>query len=176
MKFPLASFDALTAADLPRDDVTAIEQYLYREARLLDEDRWDDWLALFSDDGMYWAPLAAGQADPLGHVSLFWENALLREVRVKRITNPRNWSQQPRSRCARVVGNVMVDGRDPDTGDLVVSSRFHFAEWRKGGEHRSLAGSCRHHLIRDGATWRIRLKRVDLINSEAVHDLLQVFI
>ena len=176
MKFPLASYESLKAAELSREKVTAIEHYLYREARLLDEDRWDDWLALFSDDGMYWAPLVAGQADPRNHVSLFWENALLREVRVKRITNPRNWSQQPRSRCARVVGNVMVDGRDPDTGDLVVTSRFQFAEWRKGGEHRSLAGSCRHHLIQDGDTLRIRLKRVDLINSEAVHDLLQVFI
>lgn len=176
MKFPLASYESLTAAELSRDEATAIEHYLYREARLLDEDRWDDWLALFSDDGMYWAPLVAGQDNPLNHVSLFWENALLREVRVKRITNPRNWSQQPRSRCARVVGNVMVDGRDPDTGDLVVTSRFQFAEWRKGGDHRSLAGSCRHHLIQDGDTLRIRLKRVDLINSEAVHDLLQVFI
>jgi ethylbenzene dioxygenase beta subunit len=175
MKFPLASVSALQPAELSRDAVFAVEQFLYREARLLDEDNWDDWLALFSDDGMYWAPLIAGQDNPLDHVSLFWENALLREVRVKRLTNPRNWSQQPRSRCARVVGGVMVDGIDPDTGDLVVSSRFHFAEWRKDTQ-RALAGSCRHHLVQDGAGFRIRLKRVDLINSESVHDILQVFI
>lgn len=173
MKFPLLPAAELAAT--PSDETPGITQFLYQEARLLDEDNWDQWLSLFTDDGMYWAPLIAGQADPTNHVSLFWENALLREVRVKRITNPRNWSQQPRSRCSRLIGNVIVDGIDPEFGDIVVSSRFQFTEWRKD-DQRILAGACRHHLAREGNSYRIRLKRVDLVNSEAVHSILQVFI
>lgn len=173
MKFPLLPAAELTP--MTSDETVGITRFLYQEARLLDEDDWDTWLSLFTEDGMYWAPLIPGQADPLNHVSLFWENALLREVRVKRITNARNWSQQPRSRCSRLVGNVMVDGIDPESGDIVVSSRFHFSEWRKD-DQRVLAGACRHHLVKADQGYRIRLKRVDLVNSEAVHSILQVFI
>ena len=47
----------------------ALRQYLYQEARLLDEKRWDEWSALFVEDGKYWVPASRNQPDPLNHVS-----------------------------------------------------------------------------------------------------------
>lgn len=68
----------------PRPDLRELEQFLYREARLLDEQRWDEWEALWTPDGEYWVPSRPDQPDPVRHVSLVYETALLRKVRLKR--------------------------------------------------------------------------------------------
>jgi ethylbenzene dioxygenase subunit beta len=164
----------LRPVKLTLEEQREVEQFLFHEARLLDESRGDEWLKLFTADGTYWAPLTHDQEDPFNHVSLFWEDALLREVRMRRLKNWRNWSQQPPSRSAHVVGNVMIDGCN-EQGDLVVHSTFQMVEWRKE-DQRLFAGSYRHILARQDDTFLIRHKCVRLVNCEAVHENLQVFI
>jgi benzoate/toluate 1,2-dioxygenase beta subunit len=164
----------LRPVKLTLEEQREVEQFLFHEARLLDENLWDEWLELFTPEGTYWAPLTREQKDPFSHVSLFWEDALLRQVRVRRLKNLRNWSQQPPSHSAHVIGNVMIEGRN-DAGDLVVHSTFHMVEWRKD-DQRLLAGSYQHVLVAEGGSFRIRHKCVRLVNSEAVHENLQVFI
>ena len=56
----------------------SVEQFLFHEARLLDQQRWDKWLDLFTPEGVYWVPLAHGQTDASNHASLFYEDAFLR--------------------------------------------------------------------------------------------------
>ena len=51
-------------------DIKSIEQFLYHEARLLDEQRWEEWNALYPEDAEYWVPATPGQPDPHNHVSL----------------------------------------------------------------------------------------------------------
>lgn len=154
-----------------------LQQFLYAEARLLDERRMADWLRLWTDDGMYWIPQQHGQASPYDHISLAWEDKMLREVRMRRLDNPRNWSQQPVTHATRLIGNVEAAGLDAG-GNLVVHSTFQMTEWRNAGtrQTRQMAGRLTHKLAADGAGWRIRLKRVDLVNCDAVHGNLQVFI
>ncbi|MDA0575948.1 aromatic-ring-hydroxylating dioxygenase subunit beta [Burkholderia gladioli] len=149
-----------------------VEQFLYREARLLDTRAFDAWLDLWTPDGMYWLPHEPGQASPHDHISLFWEDATLREVRARRVSNARNWSQQPPTRTARLVGNVMLDGRDAQ-GRLVVHSTLVVHEWRLG--QRTLAGLVTHKLD-TGEGWKIYLKRVDLVNSTDAFANLEVFV
>ena len=149
-----------------------IEQFLYHEARLLDEQRWDEWLSLFEPGAMYWAPLVRGQTDALNHASLLWEDATLREVRVRRLGQRTAWSQQPASHTAHLVGNVILEH---DGDPIVVRSTFQMTEWNRRGQ-RVLAGSYTHRLRPAGDSFKIVLKRIDLINCAAVHDNLEVFI
>jgi len=151
-----------------------IEQFLYYEARLLDERCWDEWLKLFTPDGMYWVPLVPGQTDPMNHASLFYENAMLREIRARRLESARAFSQQPQSRTAHLIGNVMIDSLS-DSGNWIIRSTFHLLEWRKI-EQRLFGGVYVHHLKQDGEGFKIKLKRVELIDCDAVHEALQVFI
>jgi len=151
-----------------------VEQFLYREAHLLDSRNWDEWEALFTDDGIYWVPLVHGQDDPIGHASLFHEDSIMRDVRRRRLEQERAWSQQPVTRTARIVGNVLVT--PAQAGALVVRSTFHLAEWRKAREHRYLNGHYMHELVPSTDGWRIRLKRVNLINCDGIHDCFEVFI
>ncbi len=150
-----------------------VSAFLFHEARLLDARRWDDWLGLFTADGMYWVPLTHEQQDPLNHVSLFYEDALLREVRARRLEEKRAWSQQPVTQAARIVGNILVLAGQAD--EVVVGSTFHLLEWRRS-EHRMLGGQYTHTLRRGGDGWRIALKRIDLINREGVQDSLETFL
>ncbi|WP_347614733.1 aromatic-ring-hydroxylating dioxygenase subunit beta, partial [Comamonas thiooxydans] len=83
---------------LPPTDRQLID-FVLDEAALLDEQRWGDWLALFTEDGRYWMPLAHGQTDPRLHASLLYEDRLLLQVRIERLRGTRTFSQQPASRC-----------------------------------------------------------------------------
>ena len=141
--------------------------FVAHEARLLDERRYDEWLALFADDGRYWVPLqGAAQVDPISHNSLAYEDRLLLTLRVERLKNPRAHSQQPRSRCQHVLqrsiamktADAAADGYELRTPFLYVESRDH--------EQVLLTGSYRHVLVAVGDSWKIRLKRVDLPRTQ----------
>lgn len=164
-------------------DLAELAQFLYREARLLDEKRWADWLALYTDDCFYWVPSVAGQKDPVHTVSLFAEDRMRMEMRVIRVTHPRAFSQDFPTRLSHVVANVALD---PDDGagwdggvapraDLVVHSVAHIAEFRKDAQ-RLFAGSVRHWLRRDGDGWKIAMKRIDLLNCDAPMEVVQLFL
>jgi 3-phenylpropionate/cinnamic acid dioxygenase small subunit len=164
-------------------DLRAIEQFLYREAMLLDDKRWSDWLALYSEDCFYWVPSVVGQKDPVDTVSLFAEDRMRLEMRIVRITHPHAYSQDFPTRTSHVVGNVMLDpenGRGCDGGlqpkaDLVVRSSVQILEFRKE-EQRLFGGTVRHWLRRAGGDFRIALKRIDLVNCDAPMEVVQLFL
>ncbi|ABM57746.1 aromatic-ring-hydroxylating dioxygenase subunit beta [Verminephrobacter eiseniae] len=153
-----------------------LQQFLFAEARLLDERRLTDWLNLWTDDGMYWVPQAQQQDNPYDHISLAWEDRMLREIRVRRLSDARNWSQQPATHTTRMVGNISAAGLD-GADNLVAHSVFQMSEWRNIRDMplHQVAGRITHKLASHGDTWRIRLKRVDLVNCDAVHGMLQAF-
>ncbi|NNM01898.1 MAG: aromatic-ring-hydroxylating dioxygenase subunit beta, partial [Gammaproteobacteria bacterium] len=59
----------------------AIEQLLYDEADCLDRADLDAWFNMYTDDGTYWMPVEPDQADPLSHISLFYDDRLMMEIR-----------------------------------------------------------------------------------------------
>ena len=157
-----------------RVDLAAVSSFLFTEAAHLDARNWSDWLYLFEEGGMYWVPLTKEQTDPINKVSLFYENAMMREVRARRLEEQRAWSQQPVVHSARVVGNVQL--LDSDSNDEVrVRSTFILVESRIPHQ-RILAGSYTHRLVEANGSFLIRQKRVDLIDSEGVHYTLEGFL
>lgn len=162
------------SAQLDAAAVRGVEQFLFHEARQLDERHFDAWLALWTDEGRYWVPRHHGQADPFSQISLFWEDRMLRETRVRRLLNARNWSQQPVTRSSRLVGNIQIEGLDA-SGHLILRSNLVYTEYRL--EQRQLAGQVVHKLAAtpDGG-WRMHLKRVALVNCDAIFANLEVFL
>jgi benzoate/toluate 1,2-dioxygenase beta subunit len=149
-----------------RPDRRELEDFLFHEARLIDEQRWEEWNALFTPDGKYWVPAAPDQKDPLDHVSLIYEDALLRAVRIKRYRHPQAFSLQPQPRSLHLVSNVILDSFDEGSGVSVVKSRFIMFQYRRE-QQDVFGGACTHHLKREDGEFRIALKRVDLVNCDA---------
>ena len=151
-----------------RLDVRECEQFLLHEARLLDEARFDEWLALFTPEASYWVPSEPGQANPLETVSLIYDDRQLLETRVRRLASPRIYSQEPRSRTSRIVTNVTVED-DADPATTLVRSKFVLIEFRRN-EQRLFGGTFFHRLTIAGGNIRIASKRVDLVNCDAPLD------
>ena len=151
-----------------RLDVHTCEQFLLLEARLLDEARFDEWLALFTPEASYWVPSEPGQADPLETVSLIYDDRRLLETRVRRLASPRIYSQEPRSRTSRIVTNVTIED-DADAATTLVRSKFVLIEFRRN-EQRLFGGTAFHRLTVTGGAIRIASKRVDLVNCDAPLD------
>jgi benzoate/toluate 1,2-dioxygenase beta subunit len=166
---------------LPLDPAAerAAERFVLTEARLLDERRFDQWLALFAPDGLYWVPSEPGQVSPADTLSLFCERRPLLAVRVQRMSHPNHFAQVPMSRTHHQVSGIVVDASEIEGVDLVVHASLIMAEWREG-EARWFAGRSTHHLVsRSSAAagepaFEIALKRVDLINCDAPHRFLAV--
>ena len=142
-----------------------VEQFLYRQAEILDGRDWDAWMALFTEDGRYWMPASEEQTTGDGQPSIFYEDRNIMEIRLRRVSDDRAWSQQPANRTSHVVSNVIIESVDAASGDLVVRSKFYVAEYRMD-EMRYFAGRYRHDLAVVGSGYRIRLQRVDLVNAE----------
>ena len=150
--------------------------FVATEAALLDDGRFDDWLALFAEDGHYWVPLlGARQLDPLSHHSIAFEDRLLLQLRIERLKNPRAHSQHPPSHCQHVLQRSHVDRLDPAAGTATLRTPFVYVEAR-GERQLMLAGRYRHELVRTGHGLRIRCKRVDLLNAEQPLPAIQLFI
>jgi benzoate/toluate 1,2-dioxygenase beta subunit len=151
-----------------------VSAFLVQEAHLLDEGRLRDWDALFAEGGRYWVPLQPLQPDPHRHASLFYEDEVMRDVRIRRLEEAHAWSQQPPTRAARLVGNIMIVREE--AGLIETRASFQLSEWRKGRTLHHLAGHYSHHLVREGGALRIQLKRVDLLNCDGIHEPFELFL
>src|ERR1700688_4747218 len=148
-------------------DIHRCEQFLLHEARLLDEGKFDNWLALFTLDAWYWVPSEPDQADPVETVSLIYDDRRLLETRVARLASPRMYSQEPRSRTSRMVGNVTIE--ETGRGFATVRSKFIMIEYRRE-QQRLFGGTALHRLVQADGRIMIAWKRVDLVNCDAPLD------
>lgn len=147
----------------------AVEQFLYRQADILDDRKWDDWLGLFTEDGHYWMPVSEDQTVADGVPNIFYEDLDLMRVRAKRVMHPHAWSQQPAHRTSHVVSNVVIEEEEQETGDVVVRSKFHVVEYWDD-RLRHFAGRYRHQLTKTADGYRVRMQRVDLLNADGPFD------
>ena len=154
-------------------DVNQCEDFLVLEAQLLDDGQFDEWLSLFTDEATYWVPSEPDQPNPLDVVSLMYDDRRLLETRVRRLSSPRIYSQEPRSRTSRIVTNVSVK-RDLSPGDSwLVRSKFSIVEYRRQ-QQRLFAGTYFHRLVVNDGSIRIAAKRVNLVNCDAAMDGLVI--
>ena len=165
--------DAVTPAGAAGVDCAPFERFLFHEAALLDARRFRDWMALFADDGTYWVPAVPDQDSPFNQASLFYDDRELMKTRVDRLEHPRIHVQTPPSRTAHLIGNMIVEEADEAKGEYLVGSTVIMVEYRDENQ-RVFAGRQRHRLRREGGSFRIVQKRVDLINCDSAFEAMAV--
>ena len=151
----------------------AIERLLYDEADCLDRADLAAWLALYTDDATYWMPVDPEQTDPRRHISLFYDSRLLMEIRRNNFGHAFAASMEYPVRCSHIISNLRIeDGADQQT--CRVTSNFQAVVYYK--TQTVYAGRYTHELARIGDRWRIHHKRVDLINCDAEHGNLVIYL
>jgi 3-phenylpropionate/cinnamic acid dioxygenase small subunit len=156
-------------APTPIQTVIEVEQFLYHEARLLDERRFQEWLGLFTKDARYivrYAELAepgapAGGRTRANNRPLVDDDLPLLTLRVKRLDTRLVHAEQPPSITRHFVSNVLVEPREePDTFD--VHANCLVSQVRPDVSEHTLMGT-RHDVLRkvDGR-WRIERREIVL--------------
>jgi 3-phenylpropionate/cinnamic acid dioxygenase small subunit len=158
------------------------EQFLFHEARLLDAQRYEEWLELFTEDATYWVPLEQGQKDPFATSSIIHDDRTLLGLRVKQLRHPRAHARVPLARTVHQVSNVVVENDSP--AEVRVASALSVIEFRN--DRQRLYGARVQHRLRPygdrngdrnaNGSFRIAHKRVDLVNSEGELDGISILL
>ena len=154
--------DAYTVTDVAvRDE---FRRLLEREARFLDQLRYDDWLAMYAAECVYWVPSTPKAGDPRREIAIMFDDRRRLEDRIYRMRTGFAWSQAPASRTVRLVTNVEVFSTVRDDARMVRSNFLISEFW--GDETRQLTGWAAHRVVRDHAGWKIQTKQVNLIECD----------
>jgi 3-phenylpropionate/cinnamic acid dioxygenase small subunit len=135
--------------------------FVFLEARLADEARYDEWEALWADDARYWVPLTEG-ADPDKQVSYIYDNRRRLASRIAQLNTGVRHAQTPPSKMRRVVSNLEVLDRDATT--VTIGSNFMLFEYRYS--MTIWAGRYIHRIRTGGDSLRLVEKTIHLVNGE----------
>jgi 3-phenylpropionate/cinnamic acid dioxygenase small subunit len=151
-----------------------IDEFLYREADLLDERRYDEWLALLADDVRYWMPMRRNvKVDDLEReftregrdISWFDEGKDTLTRRVRQIQTGIHWAEEPVSRISHLISNVQLFEVNPLVADPAeVSARCRFLVYRNRVETETdiLVGKREDLLRRVAGGWQIARRKIML--------------
>lgn len=146
----------------------AVEEFLYHEARLLDTRRWREWQKLFTDDALYWIPGSLEDYDPRHHVSIVYDDPVLLNDRIGRLESGRAHAQEPASRTLHQLSNITFEQR---ADVLTVQSNLVLYEFKPNSQRRMepvnlFPAACEHDLVGDAGDWKIRRKKVMLLQAD----------
>ena len=175
------------ATEAPRNTATQLElwhglmQFYIREAWILDERRFREWLDLFTDDIFYFMPRRLNvhrheterELSPIGDVGIFEDDKTYLTMRVERLETGMAWSEDPPSRTRHLVGNLVVE---PQQGGEV-KARTAFLLFRSHHEtEENLFAGYRDDLLRPvNGSWKIARRTIVLDSNVIMAKNLSVF-
>ena len=154
--------DELAIADPSERD--RFRMLIEREARLLDQLRFDEWLSMYAPECIYWVPGTPEAGDPRREITISFDDRRRMEDRIYRLRTGYAWSQAPKSRTVRMISNVEVFSTQ-QSSIRMVRSNFLITEFRVDGT-RFLSGWCGHRFIENAHSWQIRVRQVNLIDCD----------
>lgn len=138
-----------------------VEDFLFREAALLDEWRLDEWLALFETGATYEVPTTdRPNEDPHRSQYYVWDDYELLTARVKRLKSKHAHAENPHSRTRRLVTNVRIGERSNDSS-FPVQAAFLIYKIRDGNVDQ-FVGRYEHTLAANGEGLKFRKRRAVL--------------
>ena len=154
-------------------DDREIEKFLYYEARLMDEHRYEEWLSLWTDDGVYWVPCNHDDIDPARQVSIIYDSRARLADRIGYLREGALSAADARPRMRRTISNIEVESTNG--ADATVSSNFLLIEARPEGQN-IWGGRSIHRLRRADSVLKIAHKKVLLVNNDQDMPTMQFLI
>jgi benzoate/toluate 1,2-dioxygenase beta subunit len=148
-----------------------VEQFLFSEAKLLDDGDFESWLGLYAPNAIYWIPSQPNQTDPKNVASIIYEDHAILSIRVQRLLEARALVLTPMPQTTHLLGNIEISEASEQT--LRACATFvciqHQAE-----DQKLFSGRQAIDLQREGDGFRITQKRVDLLNAGGVLPLITI--
>ncbi|WP_353475816.1 aromatic-ring-hydroxylating dioxygenase subunit beta (plasmid) [Salipiger sp. H15] len=141
-----------------------VTEFLWTEADILDGKRYDEWLDLWTEDGLYIMPMGDGE-DYANQVNLCYDNAKMRRDRVGRFQAGFSISSAPPALTVRTISRIVIDRIEGD--EIHVRAAEHVIE-DKFGRQRQWAGNAFYTLRRGERGFKLHRKIVKLLNSDGM--------
>jgi 3-phenylpropionate/cinnamic acid dioxygenase small subunit len=140
-----------------------VSRFLFREARYADDHRYEEWEALWADDGVYWIPANGDDIDPERQMSIIYDNRSRIRLRVKQLMTGKRHTQEPQSRLRRIVGDIEL--LKLDGGELHVTCNTMIFESALRGD---IIWASRNDFVlrRNDDDFKIVRKKVALVNND----------
>lgn len=141
-----------------------VEQFIYREARLQDEHRYEDWEALWTDDAVYWVPANGDDIDPEREMSIIYDNRSRIGVRVRQLLSGKRYTQEPPSQLRHIVSNVELLERS--ASEIRAGCNVMVFESNLRGD--TVWAARTEYTLREqpGGDFRMAFKKVALVNND----------
>lgn len=148
--------------------MSSVSELLFEEAAALDEKRWDDWLALFSEDVVYWVPAWDSEheqtRDPDSEISfVYYDSRSGLEDRIFRLRLNQSSASIPLPRTCHLVTNIRAIRRADGHCEVKANWQANSYRFRKSS---SFYGSYEYLLRPNGAAWLIARKKIVVLNDE----------
>lgn len=145
------------------DLLLRVTDFIYREALYQDDHRYDDWEALWTDDGVYWIPANGDDIDPEKQMSIVYDNRSRIALRIRQLHTGKRHAQAPRSRVRRVVSNIQIGETGPGGLQVFCNSLVFESALRAD----TLWSARTEYWLRDiGGDFRMSRKNVFLTNND----------
>ena len=157
-------------------------QFYIREAWLLDERKFQEWLGLFTEDVLYFMPRRKNvprreshrEVTPLGDLALIEDDKRYLEMRVARLETGMAWAEDPPSRTRHLVGNLLAEPLD--SGDVQAKTAFLVYRSHLETDHQLLAGSREDVLRRVDGAWKVAKRTIVLDANVLLDKNLSIFL
>ncbi|PTQ50857.1 MAG: aromatic-ring-hydroxylating dioxygenase, beta subunit [Hydrogenibacillus schlegelii] len=158
-----------------------IEAFLYLEAELLDDQRFQEWLALLTDDVQYVMPVRITREKAQGkgiikNMSHFVETKYTLRKRIERLDSEYAWAEDPPSRTRHFVSNIRIAPDRPDAGEVSVKSNVLVYRSRGDDPTYDILSAERHDVLRRTPEgWRLASRTIYLDHSVVTTRNLAIF-
>jgi 3-phenylpropionate/cinnamic acid dioxygenase small subunit len=144
-----------------------VEDFLYLEARLADQSRYEEWEALVTDDVHYWVPNGRADYDPASRLSFVNDNRARLATRVRQLRTGLRHAQSPPSPLHRTITNIEVLEADEVAGELTVTAvqDVHELVAQSTGALRVWPGRVTYRLRREAGGLRLAAKVIELAEA-----------
>ena len=183
-----------TGVRMQDEIVRSVEQFLYREARLLDSRQFDQWLDLFAEDVRYWMPTrtirypSISKAISIQDKSRYREDGLSKEnelsimeetketltQRVNRLGTGMAWAEDPPSLTRHIISNIEVEEGESDS-EVMVYSNYVVYRNRAGSEQDFYVGGREDVLRGVDGDWKIARRKVLLDQNVLLAKNVSIF-
>ena len=159
-----------------------LTQFYIREAWLLDERKFQEWLGLFTEDVLYFMPRRKNvprreshrEVTPLGDLALIEDDKRYLEMRVARLETGMAWAEDPPSRTRHLVGNLVAEPLDG--GDVHAKTAFLVYRSHLETDQQLLAGSRDDVLRRVDGAWKVAKRTIVLDANVLLDKNLSIFL
>ena len=157
------ALDARPDTSVAADPRRLFEDFLFREARLMDTHQFEEWLSLWTEDAVYWLPCNEEDVDPTRELSIVYEGYDGLKDRMKRLSGKFAHAQSPKSRLTRVLSNIEVESAMSDT--ITGFSTFILGDVRLNRQ-TVWFGRNHHTLVRTPEGLKMQRKKVVILNND----------